>query len=194
MAASSISLFLSFSLQSVLRLEVSLHNILHNSLPPQAVYHTSHNATFPSQRPVKLNAAGSLLAVGIQRRKSGGLWELVEIYVSSSVQRVFVVQCLPGDCACVRARVCLWCLQQCQCPPLTQATTSLLPTLRDTLGSNYCAVSVCNGEVNKGGKRKLNSVEKRRTKKDIGTRNSHPLKPGGVFALEDRQGYLANSL
>lgn len=150
----------------VLRLKVNLHNILpvytafllhtNNSLPPQAVFHTSHTLMLQyssiRKRDVKLNTAGSLLAVGTWRRKSGGLWELEEIYVSSSVQSVFVVQCLTGDCACASARVCL---QQCKCPPLTQATTNLLWTLGDTLGSNYCTVSVYKVEVNNGVKKEI---------------------------------------
>ena len=86
------------------------------------------------ERHVKFDTAGSLLAVGTYRRKSGGLWELVEIYFSSSVQRVFVVAVPNGVlCVCVHAPVCLLCLQRCQCPPANTSHDKLPTNTREYL-------------------------------------------------------------
>lgn len=146
MARSSVSLLLSGSSTPcmhscahvhafVMRLKVNLHYILQ----VYSTFYSSYTLTIPSLS--RLFLIPPALLPFHQREREGEmsdlaqqevylLWVLSEgsqgdcgnqwKYMSPSLfKRAFVVQYLLGDCVCVCAHVCLWCLQQCQCPPTT---------------------------------------------------------------------------
>lgn len=86
--------------------------------------HTSHNVEFPSETDMSNLTQRELYLLWVLTVGSrGGLWELVEIYFFSSVQKSLCSAVPTGESCvyvCMRVPLCvLWYLHQCQCPPLT---------------------------------------------------------------------------